>query len=62
MRAWIEISRDFGWGPVRLLAADLERDGYHVAEFRTPQNIILALAGQPVRPGTGWSFLPTASG
>jgi hypothetical protein len=62
MRASIELSRDFGWGPTRLLTADLQRDGYHVAEFRTPQKIILALAGQPMRPGTGWSFLPTASG
>ena len=58
IRACIELSRDFGWGPARLLTADLQRDGYHVAEFRTPQKIILALAGQPVRPGTEWSLLP----
>ena len=57
MRACI-LSRDFGWG--RRRTADLQRDGYHVAEFRTPQKIILALAGQPVRPGTGWSLLPHA--
>ena len=48
----------FWLGAARLLTADLQRDGYHVAEFRTPQKIILALAGQPVRPGTEWSLLP----
>ena len=58
MRACNELSRDFGWGPTRLLTADLQRDGYHGAEFRTPQKIILALAGQPVRPGTKRFLLP----
>jgi len=47
MQAWVELPRDYGWGPVRVLAGRLERDGYHVTEIRSPQAILLALTGRP---------------
>ena len=58
MRACIELPRDYGWGPVRVLVGRLERDGYHVTEVRGPQYILLALAGSPVTCGMGLSLLP----
>ena len=34
MRACIELPRDYGWGPVRLLRGRIEDDGYQVTEIR----------------------------
>ena len=45
-RAWVEVPRDYGWGPTRLLAMDLKRAGYFVTEFRFVCLIYLALTGQ----------------
>ena len=45
------------WGPVRVLAGRLERDGYRVTEVRSPQYILLALTGSPVNCGTELSLL-----
>ncbi len=58
MRACIELPREYGWGPVRVLAGRLERDGYRATEVRTPQHILLALTGSPVNCGTELSLLP----
>ncbi len=58
MRACIELPRDYGWGPVRVLAGHLERDGYRVTEVRSPQYILLALTGSPVNCGAELSLLP----
>ena len=57
MRACIELPRDYGWGPVRVLAGRLERDGYHVTEIRSPQHILLALTGRPLQRETELSLL-----
>ena len=45
MRACIELPRDYGWGPVRILRGRMERDGYHVTEIRSPSHILLAVTG-----------------
>ncbi len=45
MRACIELPRDYGWGPVRVLAGRLERDGYQVTQIRYPLHILLAVTG-----------------
>ena len=58
MRACIELPRDYGWGPVRVQAGHLERDGYRVTEVRSPQYILLALTGSPVNCGAELSLLP----
>ena len=58
MRACIELPRDYGWGPVRVLAGRLERDGYRATEVRSPQHILLALTDSPVNCGTELSLLP----
>ena len=57
MRRWLELPRDYGWGPTRVLAGRLERDGYHVTEVRSPQHILLALTGRPLQRGTELSLL-----
>ena len=54
MRTCIELSRNFGRWPTRLLTADLQR---RLLRCRVPQKIILALVDQPVLRGTEWSFL-----
>lgn len=45
MRACIELQRDYGWGPVRMLRGRLERDGYQVTEIRSSSRILLAVTG-----------------
>jgi len=50
MRVCIELPRDYGWGPVRILCRRMERDGYHVTEIRSPSHILLAITGGS-RPG-----------
>ena len=49
MRACIELPRDYGWGPVRILRGRMEDDGYQVTEIRTSSHILLAVTGS--RPG-----------
>ena len=49
MRACIELPRDYGWGPVRILRGRMEDDGYQVTEIRSPSHILLAVTGG--RPG-----------
>ena len=49
MRACIELPRDYGWGPARILRGRMEDDGYHVTEIRFPSHILLAVTGS--RPG-----------
>ena len=49
MRACIELPRDYGWGPVRILRGRMEDDGYQVTEIRSPSHILLAVTGS--RPG-----------
>ena len=50
MRACIELPRDYGWGPVRILRGRMENDGYQVTEIRSPSHILLAVTGGS-RPG-----------
>ena len=50
MRACIELQRDYGWGPVRMLRGRLEQDGYQVTEIRSSSRILLAVTGGG-RPG-----------
>ena len=50
MRACIELPRDYGWGPVRLLRGRIEDDGYQVTEIRSSSRILLAVTGGG-RPG-----------
>ena len=50
MRACIELPRDYGWGPVRILRGRLEDDGYQVTEIRSSSRILLAVTGSG-RPG-----------
>ena len=50
MRACIELPRDYGWGPVRILRGRMEDDGYQVTEIRYPSRILLAVTGGS-RPG-----------
>ena len=57
MRAYIELARDYGWGPTRVLAGRLERDGYHVTEILSPQHILLALTGHSLQRETEMSLL-----
>ena len=57
MRAYIELARDYGWGPTRVLAGRLERDGYHVTEILSPQHILLALTGHSMQRETELSLL-----
>ena len=57
MRTCIELPRDYGWGPVRVLAGHLERDGYHVTEVLSPHHILLALTGHSLQRETGMSSL-----
>src|SRR5271165_4748649 len=57
MRTWLELPRDYGWGPTRVLAGRLERDGYHVTEILSPQHILLALTGRPLQRETEMSLL-----
>ena len=45
MRACIELPRDYGWGPVRILRGRIEDDGYQVTEIRSPSHIRLAVTG-----------------
>jgi hypothetical protein len=49
MRACIELPRDYGWGPVRILRGRMEDDGYQVTEIRSSSHILLAVTGG--RPG-----------
>ena len=49
MRACIELPRDYGWGPVRILRGRMEDDGYQVTEIRSSSRILLAVTGG--RPG-----------
>ena len=49
MRACIELPRDYGWGPVRILCGRMEDDGYQVMEIRSSSHILLAVTGG--RPG-----------
>jgi hypothetical protein len=57
MQAWVELPREYGWGPARVLASRLERDGYHVTEIRSPQHVLLALTGRPMPHETEMSLL-----
>ena len=50
MRACIELPRDYGWGPVRILRGRIEDDGYQVTEIRSSSRILLAVTGGG-RPG-----------
>ena len=50
MRACIELPRDYGWGPVRILCGRMENDGYQVTEIRSSSRILLAVTGGG-RPG-----------
>ena len=45
MRACIELPRDYGWGPVRILRGRMEDDGYQVTEIRSSSHILLAVTG-----------------
>ena len=55
MRASIELARDYGWGPVRILRSRMEDDGYQVTEIRSSSRILLAVTGGG-RPG--WETKP----
>ena len=44
-RAWIELSRDAGWGDVRLAAHALHELGYATAELRQPRGVLLRVSG-----------------
>ena len=57
MQTRVELPRDYGWGLTRVLAARLERDGYHVTEIRSPQHVLLALTGRPMPHETEMSPL-----
>jgi hypothetical protein len=60
VRACIELDRDHGWGPTRVIAAQLKRDGYRVTEIFSTRHTLLALSGPRVRTG-GLELLPTRS-
>jgi hypothetical protein len=51
-RAWIELPRDYGWGPTRVLSTQLTDLGYVATEIRFADHIYLALTGErPDRAG-----------
>jgi len=50
MRACIELPRDYGWGPVRILRGRIEDDGYQVTEIRSSAHILLAVTGSRTEP------------
>ena len=61
MRVCIELPRDYGWGPVRILRGRMEDDGYQVTEIRSPSHILLAVTGGG-RPGRATELEGVAAG
>lgn len=48
-RAWIELDEDMaGWGPSRVLVADLIEDGYSAAVWISPAGKSVIVAGDEV--------------